>query len=53
MVFVQGAVYGMAQSIPDRSLVGDIAGLFFDAYYSTTVKQGKDVVKNGKSKKVN
>lgn len=29
-------MYGMAQSIPDRSLVSDIAGLFFDAYYCTT-----------------
>ena len=32
----QGAIYGMAQSIPDRSLVGEIAGTFFDAYYSTS-----------------
>ena len=32
---LQGAIYGMAQSIPDRSLVGEIAGSFFDAYYST------------------
>jgi hypothetical protein len=31
----QAAIYGMAQSIPDRSLVGEIAGTFFDAYYST------------------
>jgi len=31
----QAAIYGMAQSIPDRSLVEEIAGSFFDAYYST------------------
>ena len=28
-------MYGQAQSIPDRSIVGDVASLFFDAYYST------------------
>lgn len=31
----QGALYGMAQSIPDRSIIGEITGAFFDAYYST------------------
>jgi len=31
----QGAIYGMAQSIPDRSIVSEIACGFFDAYYST------------------
>ncbi|XP_060575238.1 sphingosine-1-phosphate lyase 1-like, partial [Ruditapes philippinarum] len=30
-----GAIYGMAQSIPDRSMVSEIAGLFLDACYST------------------
>lgn len=29
------AMYGMAQSIPDRSIVSDVAGIFFDAYYNT------------------
>lgn len=32
-------MYGMAQSIPDRSLVSDIAGMFFDAYYNTSSDQ--------------
>ncbi|KAH3871561.1 sphingosine-1-phosphate lyase 1-like [Dreissena polymorpha] len=31
-----GAIYGMSQSIPDRSMVSEIAGLFLDACYSTT-----------------
>lgn len=31
----QAAVYGMAQALPDRSLVGDIAKHYLDAYYST------------------
>lgn len=31
----QAAVYGMAQAIPDRSMVGDIAKHYLDAYYST------------------
>jgi len=35
----QGAMYGMAQSIPDRSLVSEIAGSFFDAYYNTAEKE--------------
>lgn len=35
LLLSQGALYGMAQSIPDRSLVSEIAGGFFDAYYST------------------
>lgn len=29
------AMYGLAQTIPDRSLVGEMAGIYFDAYYST------------------
>lgn len=37
------AMYGMAQSIPDRSLVGELAWCYLDAVYSTeqpvTVKQ--------------
>jgi sphinganine-1-phosphate aldolase len=31
----QAAVYGMAQALPDRSMVGDIAKFYLDAYYST------------------
>lgn len=30
-----GAIYGMSQSIPDRSLVSEICGLFLDACYMT------------------
>jgi len=42
-----GAMYGMAQSIPDRSLVGAIAGHYFDAYYSTkTVEPTQNGVKH-------
>jgi len=29
------AVYGMAQSLPDRSIVADIAGVYIDATYDT------------------
>lgn len=31
----QAAVYGMAQALPDRSMVGDIAKHYLDAYYNT------------------
>ncbi|KAI1303610.1 Sphingosine-1-phosphate lyase 1 [Halotydeus destructor] len=31
----QAAVYGMAQSLPDRSLIGDIAKVYLNAYYCT------------------
>lgn len=34
-VWLQMAVYGMAQSIPDRSIVGDITCLFLDSLYFT------------------
>jgi len=33
---VQAAIYGMAQSIPDRSIVSELAAGFFDGYYSTS-----------------
>jgi len=32
----QAAMYGLAQSIPDRSIVSEIAAGFFDGYYSTS-----------------
>lgn len=32
---IQAAMYGMAQSIPDRSLVGELAWCYLDAMYST------------------
>jgi sphinganine-1-phosphate aldolase len=35
---MQAAMYGMAQSIPDRSIVSEIAAGFFDAYYNTAAK---------------
>lgn len=39
-----GAIYGMAQSIPDRSLVNEIARAFIEACYSTE----KRIIQNGK-----
>ncbi|KAL3877655.1 hypothetical protein ACJMK2_035330 [Sinanodonta woodiana] len=39
-----GAIYGMAQRIPDRSLVHEIVSLFLDASYNTNVGEP---VKNG------
>ncbi|CAL1538873.1 unnamed protein product [Lymnaea stagnalis] len=39
-----GAIYGMAQSIPDRSLVNEIARAFIEACYSTE----KTAIMNGK-----
>jgi len=38
-----GVIYGMAQSLPDRSLVSDIASTFIDGMYTTEWSQ-----KNGK-----
>jgi len=32
--FIQAAIYGMSQSIPDRSMVGEIATLFLEALYN-------------------
>ena len=32
---IQGALYGMAQSIPDRTMVGEICAQFLTSYYST------------------
>lgn len=51
-----GAIYGMAQSIPDRSLVNEIAGAFLEACYSTqsnstpAVTNGVHSIPNGDSK---
>ncbi len=42
-------MYGMAQSIPDRKLVSDIASVFYDAYYDTkTVKAAKTTARGRK-----
>lgn len=36
VIFIlQGAIYGMAQTIPDKSMVTDLVGCFLDALYST------------------
>ncbi|GFN83171.1 sphingosine-1-phosphate lyase 1 [Plakobranchus ocellatus] len=49
-----GAIYGMAQSIPDRSLVNEIAGAFLEACYSTqpshSVTNGVHALPNGDTK---
>lgn len=31
--FLKAAIYGMAQSIPDRSMVSDIASVFLETIY--------------------
>ncbi|KAL8608979.1 hypothetical protein ACOMHN_062862 [Nucella lapillus] len=41
-----GAIYGMAQSIPDRSLVNEMAGCFLEACYNTT-NPPKDMTTTG------
>ncbi|RUS78111.1 hypothetical protein EGW08_014119 [Elysia chlorotica] len=51
-----GAIYGMAQSIPDRSLVNEIAGAFLEACYSTqaskpAITNGVHATHNGDAKK--
>ncbi|XP_060728613.1 sphingosine-1-phosphate lyase 1 [Tachysurus vachellii] len=45
-----GAVYGMAQSIPDRSMVTEVSCGFLDCLYSTEVKK---VQSNNHTKKKN
>ena len=35
-IFSQGALYGMAQKVPDRSLVREIASTFVEMCYVTT-----------------
>ncbi|KAG8221966.1 hypothetical protein J437_LFUL007807 [Ladona fulva] len=44
------AIYGMAQSIPDRSVVGDFTRFFLDSMYITKEPEDKSYV-NGQSKK--
>ncbi|KAL4241054.1 Sphingosine-1-phosphate lyase 1 [Mactra antiquata] len=41
-----GAIYGLSQSIPDRSMVSQIVGLFLEACYTT--KDPEDSNTNGK-----
>lgn len=48
----QGAIYGMSQSIPDRSMVSQIVGLFLEACYSTKDAEPEmNGSKNGKHSK--
>uniref|UniRef100_A0A8C6NWZ0 sphinganine-1-phosphate aldolase n=1 Tax=Nothobranchius furzeri TaxID=105023 RepID=A0A8C6NWZ0_NOTFU len=45
-----GAIYGMAQSIPDRSLVTEISRGFLDCLYSTEVPKSNSSHMNGNGK---
>uniref|UniRef100_A0AAX7SNT2 sphinganine-1-phosphate aldolase n=1 Tax=Astatotilapia calliptera TaxID=8154 RepID=A0AAX7SNT2_ASTCA len=45
-----GAIYGMAQAIPDRSLVTEISRGFLDCLYSTEVTKSKISHMNGNGK---
>ncbi|XP_067092400.1 sphingosine-1-phosphate lyase 1 isoform X2 [Osmerus mordax] len=44
-----GAIYGMAQSIPDRSMVTEISRGFLDCLYSTEVAKTSHMNGNGKA----
>ncbi|KAM3606732.1 uncharacterized protein V6R79_022267 [Siganus canaliculatus] len=46
----KGAIYGMAQSIPDRSLVTEISRGFLDCLYSTEVPKSNNNHMNGNGK---
>ncbi|XP_037533756.1 sphingosine-1-phosphate lyase 1 [Nematolebias whitei] len=46
----KGAIYGMAQSIPDRSLVTEISRAFLDCLYSTEVPKSHASHMNGNGK---
>lgn len=45
-----GAIYGMAQSIPDRSMVTEISRGFLDCLYSTELPKTSTVHMNGNGK---
>ncbi|XP_061644888.1 sphingosine-1-phosphate lyase 1 isoform X2 [Phyllopteryx taeniolatus] len=45
-----GAIYGMAQSIPDRSMVTEISKAFLDCLYSTEVAKSSTSHMNGNGK---
>lgn len=34
MYLIQAVIYGMAQSIPDRTMVSDIASVFLETIYN-------------------
>ncbi|XP_077206615.1 sphingosine-1-phosphate lyase 1 [Paroedura picta] len=42
-----GAIYGLAQAIPDRSIITDISHVYLDALYSTETPAAPDKVLNG------
>ncbi|XP_020638775.3 sphingosine-1-phosphate lyase 1 [Pogona vitticeps] len=42
-----GAIYGMAQAIPDRNMISEIAGAYLDCLYSTDVPPPADAHMNG------
>lgn len=46
----QGAIYGMAQSIPDRSMVTEISRGFLDCLYSTELPKLDTSHMNGNGK---
>lgn len=48
VLLFQGAIYGMAQAIPDRSLVTEISRGFLDCLYSTEVGNSNGSHMNGK-----
>uniref|UniRef100_A0ACB8F8V3 Uncharacterized protein n=1 Tax=Sphaerodactylus townsendi TaxID=933632 RepID=A0ACB8F8V3_9SAUR len=42
-----GAIYGMAQTIPDRSMITDISHVFLDALYNTEPLSADSTLVNG------
>lgn len=40
VLLFQGAIYGMAQSIPDKQMVSELAGCYIQAAYSTNKSWG-------------
>lgn len=48
VLLFQGAIYGMAQAIPDRSLVTEISQGFLDCLYSTEAVNSNSNHMNGK-----
>ncbi|XP_044276439.1 sphingosine-1-phosphate lyase 1 isoform X2 [Varanus komodoensis] len=42
-----GAIYGMAQTIPDRHMISEIAGSYLDCLYSTEIPPSTDAHMNG------
>jgi hypothetical protein len=44
ILILQGAIYGMAQTIPDKSMVTDLVGCFLNALYSTYNKMSSNQI---------